>query len=187
MDLTSRSVDIAKLQSLIDKEEIREVLHRYCRANDRGDSQLLSTVFHDDAVDDHGAYLGDIPGFISHVERMFHEDTPFGTSALQNMQHSLGTINIELDGDTAYSEAYFVSTPITHPDEQGRVTIAPMLGRYLDRFERRNGDWRIAQRRVVKDVRDVRVVENDPTEGYVLGGRTNDPLDHHGSKPETSR
>ena len=42
------------LRVLLDKQEIHEVLMRYCRGIDRCDAELLHSVYHPDATDDHG-------------------------------------------------------------------------------------------------------------------------------------
>src|SRR5258705_13909652 len=43
----------AKLRVVIDKQEIHEVIMRYCRGIDRGDVDLVLSTFHEDAVDNH--------------------------------------------------------------------------------------------------------------------------------------
>ena len=43
------------LQTLIDKQALHELVLRYCRACDRRDFVLLRSLYHDDAIDDHGA------------------------------------------------------------------------------------------------------------------------------------
>ena len=48
----------AALQLLIDRQEILDCLNRYCRALDRHDDELLTSVFHPDAVDNHGPWAG---------------------------------------------------------------------------------------------------------------------------------
>ena len=46
------------VRKLLDKQEIYEVLCRYCRALDRGDEKLLRSVYHPDAIDHHGIFDG---------------------------------------------------------------------------------------------------------------------------------
>ncbi|MDH4365910.1 MAG: nuclear transport factor 2 family protein, partial [Acidimicrobiia bacterium] len=53
------------LDDLLAKEEIREVLFRYCRGIDRLDFDLVESCYHPGAYDDHGTYQGDVPGFIT--------------------------------------------------------------------------------------------------------------------------
>ena len=46
-----------KIQELIDKESIRELVNLYCRAADRHDHVLMRSLYHEDATDDHGSFL----------------------------------------------------------------------------------------------------------------------------------
>jgi hypothetical protein len=146
------------LRELADKEAIRSVLFRYCRAIDRCDPELLATVYHPDATDDHGAYSGPAAGFIA----WYLANAP---RTLKTMQHSLGTILIELCGDVAVSEAYFTAKNLRRATTRTPELMDMLIGRYVDRFERRAGEWRIARRIVVKDFRDVRPVA-DEAEAY---------------------
>jgi ketosteroid isomerase-like protein len=132
---------------MLDERAIREVLARYCRAVDRLDIDLLRTVYHPDAVDTgrpQGRGVdGTIEDFYAHVaagpERGI-EATPI----------VLGQTLFEFDGDdVALTETSFVGAHRRRVD--GAVTQQGFVGRYLDRFERRDGEWRIAHRRVVMD------------------------------------
>jgi hypothetical protein len=157
-------IDEAVLQELVDKEAIRSVLYRYCRAVDRGDAELLATVYHPDATDNHGAYVGPAAGFIEWAVRN-------GGVLFETIQHSLGTIIIQIEGDVAYSEAYFSSPGVMKPGEDGTRMLANLTGRYIDRFECRQGEWRIAQRVVVKDFRHVQPLNDTFDDKYVLAQR----------------
>lgn len=123
--------------------EIQQVLYKYCRAIDRGDLALLKSVYHADARDAHGALDGPAHEF---AEKMVAGMDTLGVIG----QHIITNILIELDGDTAQVESYFQAH---HPSatETGEIALAFALGRYLDRFERRDGVWRIADRRVIMD------------------------------------
>ena len=46
------------LEELVAKQEISELLHRYCRGIDRFDRDLVRSCYHDDADDDHGIFRG---------------------------------------------------------------------------------------------------------------------------------
>src|SRR5581483_11030852 len=62
-------------------------------------------------------------------------------------QHHITTHSCELDGDVAHTESYIL---FVHRRGDGR-TVLFGGGRYIDRFERRDGEWRIALRRLVMD------------------------------------
>lgn len=123
--------------------EIRQVLYRYCRGVDRGDRAMLKDVYHPDATDDHGAWQGHGRDFADYIVDSL--DGAQGAS-----QHHITNVLIELEGEQAAVESYFIAF---HPygDEGDSERLAFVGGRYLDRFERRDGRWRIARRRVVLD------------------------------------
>ncbi|NGP07381.1 nuclear transport factor 2 family protein [Rhodococcus sp. 14C212] len=150
---------------LADRERIREILHLYCRAVDRGDRELLSSLYHPDAVDDHGSFVGSAEEFVEHA--MAGVDTRY-----ESTTHSLGTIIIDLDGDTAYTESYFTGMHLLKPNGENDRKLLTSVGRYVDRFERRNNEWRIASRVVVKTFRDVRTVTEPIGDRFVLGSRS---------------
>jgi hypothetical protein len=129
----------AQLQALVDREAIRECLHRYCRGIDRADEAALRSAYWEDATDCHGAWNGSASGFID--------------QALQRLRlggrrvHQLSNVSIELHEDVAAVESYFLALQV--PAGSSRQTF--LCGRYVDRFERRHGEWRIAARTVVYD------------------------------------
>jgi ketosteroid isomerase-like protein len=130
------------LDELLQKDAIRDQLYRYCRAVDRGDKELMRGVYHPDATDNHGVFEGKASDF---VELNIDDVLP----GLSITQHSIGNVLIELNGDLARVESYVLAT---HRVDQadGSYDIV-VWGRYLDRFERRNGEWRIAHRQCVFD------------------------------------
>src|SRR5215467_9672834 len=117
------------LEELLDREAIRLVLYRYCRAIDRRDGPLLDSVYWEDAYEWHGGYRGSAAGF--------RDLAMHGPGLFEVMRHSLGTINIDLEGDLAYSEAYFVATGVLRERRDGERMLRVYEGRYIDKFERR--------------------------------------------------
>jgi hypothetical protein len=123
--------------------EIRQVLNRYCRGVDRGDRQMLKDVYHADAIDDHGTWTGPGRDFADHiVDSLDAQGAP--------SQHHITNVLIELDGAHAAVESYFIAFH-PHGEPGSASALAFVGGRYLDRFERRDGRWRIAHRQVVLD------------------------------------
>lgn len=161
----------SQVEDLIAREEIRNVLYSYCRAVDRGDRELLISLFHEDAVDHHGNYVGPIEGLWDSIERAFEAGLPpLDQGKVVAMVHSLSNIIIERRGDVAHVESYLTGINICRTHE-GDEYYAVMNARYSDRFEKRNGPWKIAGRRVIKDFRDVRPVTSNPQEKYDQGRR----------------
>jgi hypothetical protein len=124
--------------------EIRQVLYRYCRGVDRGDEAMLRSVYHPGATDDHGAWKGMGEDFAAYIVGSMDRQSP-------GSQHHLTNILIELEQDAANVESYFLALHPYQSPESGTEKMAFVGGRYLDRFERRNGAWRIAARQVVLD------------------------------------
>lgn len=124
-----------KLQRLADRAEIIDCLHRYARGMDRLDRDLARSAYHDDAVDDHAAFVGDVEGFL---------DWSFAYHRTQfRHQHYVTNHHVELDGDTAHVESYYFFVATVLEPEPKVLTYG---GRYVDRFERRDGRWAIAAR-----------------------------------------
>lgn len=130
-----------RLQELLDKEEIRQAMYAYARGTDRCHRELIVDAYHEDAWDDHGNFRGG---------RELVADTIVGRGATApTSMHHLGNMLIELLGDVANVETYFMASQVLERD--GRSFTRMRAGRYLDRFERRDGQWRIARRQVVDD------------------------------------
>ena len=112
-----------------DHLEIQQVLYRYCRGVDRGDVDLLKSVYHADATDDHGTFKGGGHEFAANVIGRMNQVPVQG-------QHHVTNMLIRLDGDRAAVESYFIALN-PEPDADGRPALALVTGRYLDRFEKR--------------------------------------------------
>jgi ketosteroid isomerase-like protein len=130
-----------RLALAADKLECAELVYRLARAIDRCDAELLNNVFHPDATDDHGIFKGTAREFIAWVIPLL--------KTMKQTQHVIGQCLIEVNGDTAAGESYFVAHHTESGPEGDRFRIA--AGRYLDRFERRGGVWKIAHRHAVYD------------------------------------
>ncbi len=133
--------EIHSVEQLIDCENIRNCLARYCRGVDRTDADLVRSAYWPDVDASQLDFRGDSEAFIAwsfpSVEKM------------DFMAHQIGNVLIDLDGDRADVQTSFIS--------YRRVARGEALdgflggGRYLDRFERRDGVWKIAKRLVVVD------------------------------------
>ena len=127
-------------QRATDREAIYAQLARYCRGVDRRDDELLRSIYWPDATDHHGPFEGDLEGFISFVNDEVH-------ARFRCTMHKLGNALIEFDGDTAHCETYAIAHHVR--EAEGRDVDDLVMGlRYIDRFERRAGEWRIARREV---------------------------------------
>ncbi|MGH3892780.1 MAG: nuclear transport factor 2 family protein [Rhodococcus qingshengii] len=130
----------AVLRELLDRQEIHDCLMRYSRGVDRLDPDLIRSAYHDDAIDDHGMFVGTRDEFVDWVIDMHSK-----THILQ--QHCLFNHSCEIDGDVAHTETYYMFAGMNRTGEPLSVSG----GRYIDRFERRQGCWAIAQRLCIRD------------------------------------
>lgn len=168
--------DSDALQRLLDRAEIHDVLCRYARGVDRADADLIRSTYHADAHDDHVDYKGDVDGFIAWLDTRF--------VGFDNSMHFLGNCLIEFAGpNLAMVETYVASRRLRAPAGDEAAGLAPddmicrqAWGRYLDRFERRNGEWRIARRMFVIDSRFTSVAKGGARTGPSTWG-TRDPSD----------
>lgn len=131
-----------RIERMLARDEIHEVLATYARGVDRADGALLRSCYHPDAIEEHGGtYEGNahtyVEGAIGRIQRM------------GAMQHLLGSTYIEFSGDIAYVETY-VWTLLRVTTAGGDLDTFTG-GRLIDRFERRDGAWKIAHRRAVFD------------------------------------
>ena len=135
------SAQMEKLQALLEREAISDVLKLYCRALDRRDRALLERVYWPDAIDDHATFRGTAAEFI---------DYALAHTAGMVTSHMITNILIDLHGPTAaFSECYFSAYHnFTTPNGRMDRTVG---GRYLDLFENREDEWRIISRVVCVD------------------------------------
>lgn len=148
---------------MLDRQQITDVIHRYCRAADRLDVELIKTTFWEDGAFDGGPSEGPILEIIA----------PFFENVVRHMwatsHHGVSNILIELDGDQAFVETYLTALHLSHPNHESRAALLgeenalaagfkdddvaefTFGGRYIDLFQRRNGEWRIFRRKIVPD------------------------------------
>lgn len=156
----------AEVRDLAARRDITDAVQRYMRAQDRLLPDLHRSAFHDDAFVDCGLYAGPAHGFVDFAQGFLGD--------LKASQHLIGQVRIEMDGDTAADgEVYFIAWHRLVEDGEEKDLI--VAGRYVDRYEKRGGEWRIAKRRELIDW-----ARTDPaTDGFmqanadklVLGGR----------------
>lgn len=130
------------LQDMLSREAIRCAIARLARGEDRRDASLIRASCWPDSVTDYGVFKGDFAAYLAWV-------VP-GADAITNTQHHVGQSHIELDGDIARVETQVISyhrMDYGAGDEHDTV----IGGRYLDVFESRDGEWRIASRKMLYD------------------------------------
>lgn len=111
---------MARLDHLLDRQDIMDCLTRFCRGMDRFDRELYLSAFHPDAVMAAECYDWAMP---------MHDAGQVAT------HHNLLNVTIDIDGDTAHTETYYLFVG-RNRDESNWIAG----GRYIDRFERLHGE-----------------------------------------------
>jgi hypothetical protein len=131
------------LAALVARQEITRVLHLYCRGCDRADEAALRACFHPGSVHAHGAFRGLSADF---VDRAMAVVRP-----LKACSHMITNVMIELNGEGAVCECHFLAHQRRDKADGSGEEDMFLKGRYLDRFEKRDGAWKIVSRTGLHD------------------------------------
>ncbi|MCB1465166.1 MAG: nuclear transport factor 2 family protein [Nitratireductor sp.] len=149
----------ASMEELAARESLRRLVAAYSRAVDRRDFALLRSLYHDDAVEEHGSmYSGGPDGYVAFVEK--------AASAYEAAAHYVVNANFEIDGDEAEGEVY----KINYHRTRGPYAYEIVTGsRSIDRYARRNGEWRFLSRSTVLDWARKQAVDPDAYADFAAG------------------
>ena len=128
------------VQCLKDRLAIQDCIARHARGHDRHDSALLTSTYWEDGFDEHGNVLNAGPGYAEWGNAKHASESCLHT-------HNISCHTCEIEGDIAHCESYVIVALLDRDEATSRF----ISGRYIDRLERRNGEWRIALRRSVVD------------------------------------
>ncbi len=129
-----------RIQQLLDRQEIAELLIEYCRALDLMDLEALARVFTEDCFVEYGPEdrlrSRGSAGVAKSLERMWR---------WARTSHHLSNVQVTFAGrDRAVSTSYVWAW---HERPDG--STAGVWGQYHDRLVRTSGGWRIAERRML--------------------------------------
>jgi hypothetical protein len=144
-----------QVRYLKDRKDIFDVLKRYTRGADRHDKDLVRGAFWPEATISFGTQM-------TRDQYVDWEENELAGYAAH--QHHITGQTIDIDGDTAHVESYVVYFLV--PRDRSADTVGPATlgkantkektrlgsGRYIERWERRNGDWKILVREYVEDL-----------------------------------
>jgi hypothetical protein len=135
-------VDEAKLELMLARDELHQLVTAYCRAVDRADYEALRSLYHPDATDSHGSFsTGGVEQFITQLRAA----EPY----VRVSQHNITTTNFVIEGDVGRGEIYcLVFHTFAGPEHDIDVIIG---GRYLDQYLKHDGSWKFSQRTIVAD------------------------------------
>jgi hypothetical protein len=148
------------LQLLADRQAITALIYRYCRSVDRLDVPLGHSIWHEDGYADYGdIYCGPGRGVIDHICAQHRQ--------LLYHSHQVTNILLDVHGDTAGSESYVIAhLRMRRGEEHLQMGV---WGRYIDRWERRNGRWGLVKRIAIRDFDEIRPVQ--PMKEHDVGRR----------------
>jgi SnoaL-like domain len=125
---------LARIDVLLDRQDILDCLTRFSRGMDRFDRALFLSAFHPDATIAAGTFVGG-------PEPLYAWASSMHTQGQLATHHNLLNHTCEITGDTAHTETYYLFVG-RNRDETNWIAG----GRYIDRLEKRDGVWRIALR-----------------------------------------
>jgi hypothetical protein len=150
----------AAVNHLADRQAILDCITRYNRGLDRHDESLIASAFHDDGLDNHGDFVGDGRDLATWGNALH-------AHSFDGHQHFLATHTVGIDGDTAHAETYWLALL----RRKGGASIVIGGGRYIDRLERRHGDWKIVVRQTVAESASEANCPPFPRGDYYVHGR----------------
>jgi hypothetical protein len=144
-------------------------LHTYCRGVDRLDAPTILRAFHPGALlIDYGPAPMAIEAFVDRVL------TSLGQRFIAT-QHRVANIAVEVDasGSAATMEAYVLAFHVEQ--DGGGQRLHTFNGRYIDRCERRDGEWRITRRHLRVDWSKIERIDAPMGTTWVASGRAGTP------------
>lgn len=126
------------LQRLVDESEIRRIRRLWAFARDQGDWDTVASLFHPEATVSISWYAGSAAGFVAASRKMFGHTRPETRS-----KHWFGNDRLTLNGTRATLETDIEVR--TRDNIDGVLFDFTYDGRFFDRFEKRDGAWKIAQ------------------------------------------
>ncbi|KQX19452.1 MULTISPECIES: nuclear transport factor 2 family protein [unclassified Sphingomonas] len=144
---TERTTDMQPqdIDAVVARDAIHQLSVAYCRGVDRADAALIRSVFHDD-----GSFVG--AGMSGSADDFAVATAELVRTAFRTSFHSIANEWVEVKGDHAIGEIYVIAFSRTQGGgEDGADQDNFIGGRYLDRYERRGGVWKIAERVFVQD------------------------------------
>lgn len=136
-----------KLRELLDKQEIGEVIQRYCRTLDWLDAEGQASCYWPDAAIEYGFFTGTAEDFLPAVM-----ETERG---LARRWHMLSQPLIRFHSETAASSECYGIFGGGRLQADGSIAGDLIGGRYLDEWQKRAGEsgveWRISARTYILD------------------------------------
>jgi hypothetical protein len=134
------------IEQLLIKQALHELNAKFSRAADRLDAPAMQALFHPDAHIDSGVLQGPPDYFAPEFVRWVRQNA-------RVTFHSVSSELFEIEGTKASGESYMMALSRLNATPESPAVDLDVLtaGRYLDRFEQREGCWKFTQRRFILD------------------------------------
>ena len=133
----------ASVTNLLTKQQLHELVARYCHAVDRRDADELRQLWWPEGDIDFGLFKGKTAAFIDIICQP--------NAAVLTSFHSVSNEYFTLEGSQASGLCYVTAMSSVIDSGTGVTTDQLVGGRYLDRFEQRDGQWRFLDKLFVID------------------------------------
>ena len=132
--------DDRRVEELLDREQVRDLVHRYCWAVDRGTLEEVMELFHNECN------LALVPGKRYIGREATHTwYSVYMQNRMEVLRHLIHNQVISVNGDTATSKSYFDAVG----DLKGEsITVA---GFYEDTLLRVKGKWKFTEKIIKLD------------------------------------
>ena len=129
------------LDLALTRQALHELVTAYCRGVDRADAGLLGSVFHPEARVVASGKDGPAADFVAATVQQIR--------GMERSFHAIANEWFQIDGDRAVGECYVIAVITTRSGDNSTDML--IGGRYIDRFDRRDNVWKIAERVFMRD------------------------------------
>lgn len=174
-------VKVKSVEDLLAEQAVRKAVTCYSRGADRCDIDILKSAFHDDAEVKYGSYDGPYEVFCQNVVDGHH--------AMNYTTHTVVNEYYDIDAELGKGVGEVYVLAFLSMSQSGDVMDVKeykdtksdggfdylVAGRYVDKYECRDGDWRISLRQYMYDwSRTTEHTGHDPNklfEGLIYRGK----------------
>jgi hypothetical protein len=143
-----------------DRVALRELFDAYAHCADRRDAEGQKALFTDDTV--FAVYMDGDGSEATYVLNGRESLTPVfdDLNRYEVTTHFNGQSTVAVDGDAATGESYTIAHHVFTEEGVRKIMIASL--RYLDTFAKLDGRWYFAERQLILDWSETRVMASDP-------------------------
>lgn len=155
------------------ENQIMDCLLAYTRGIDRLDSESIVSAFHPGAtLEGYRNVPTTIEDFSSSVIKSLREK-------YSATQHRLSNTKINFYGEKATVETYVLAFHVMDGDSGTPDELVTFNGRYIDKFENRDGNWRITERLLRSDWSKIEIIDRKMPNSFITGDRNRNDVSYN--------